>query len=234
MSHRFYQPGNWSSGQAVFLETEQAHHAVRVLRIESGSKIELFNGKGLIGQATVLVTSKKAVELQIDSVQSIENPWKLTLAFSLGKPASTEFILRRATEIGIRSFQPIRSAHSQPGDFKGDRWNKILLEVCKQCQETHLPELLPEMPLEKWLSAWQPRPVLFCDEAEREGAIAFPADASEIAVAIGPEGGWNGHEREIFRRSKALIMGLGRNRLRAETAAVVAVTLAKVRLGEIR
>lgn len=234
MSHRFFLSGSWSVGEGHSLDSEQSHHATRVLRLEKGASVEVFNGEGVVGRATIDAVDKKAVHIAIAEAGTVPNPWNVTVAFSIGKPPVTEFILKRLTEVGVRRFQPLRSKHSHPGDFKTERWKKVLLEVCKQCQETHVPSIEELRPLGEWITAWAPKPIVLCDEFRREAEIDGAVSATETALLVGPEGGWETSELQSFNGNKAITrLGLGRNRLRAETASLVGAVMIKRALGEL-
>jgi 16S rRNA (uracil1498-N3)-methyltransferase len=233
MPARFFQVGQWKPGDEVAMGPEESHHASRVLRLSEGDAIEIFNGEGAVGLAKILRIDRGVFFLRVDSVSTLPNPWKITVAFSLGKPPVTEFILKRATELGVRRFQPVHSRFSHPGDFKLERWTKLLLEVCKQCQETHVPALEPMLELQSWVRAWSPKPILLCDEKDRQASASLSAGTTEAAVLVGPEGGWATEEIEMLSKVSTIPFGLGRNRLRAETAALTATILAKKSCGEI-
>lgn len=226
MAHRFFLSGQWKPGERLKLDENEAHHCLKVLRLNNGTAIEVFNGNGLLGQATIEDQDKRAVHLVLNSAQSVPDNNALTLVFSLGKPPVTEFILKRVTEVGVRAFQPVRSLRSHPGDFKIERAEKILLEVCRQCQLLHTPELRPLVDLKTWLKNWS-HPMIVADEEQREASPSYELPDLETALLIGPEGGWDPEEIKLFQQHKPQFLGLGPTRLRSETAALVGTVLAK-------
>jgi 16S rRNA (uracil1498-N3)-methyltransferase len=233
--HRFLHPETLKEEAEVLLSAEESHHLAKVVRIRDGEEIELVNGQGSIARARVVNASAKSCRVQILSVRLEKNRSIIHLAFGIPKSAALEFILRRCTELGVASFTPLVTHYSlRPHAFNESRWHKILAEVCKQCEEAYFPELLPPITLDEWMKHRSTkRPIIFCHENEREAELTVPRGTEGVDLLVGSEGGWEAEETERLLNQGVIPFGLGKNRLRAETAALVATTLVKQRLGEL-
>ncbi len=186
----------------------------------------LIDGKGTLAKARVDSASPKGTRVHVLSIETSAKKSGVTICFGVPKGPALDFIVRRCTELGVAAFQPLvtrYSLHLKEKDFNEERWHKVVAEVAKQCQELHFPSILPAKPLNAWLSSREKRTLVLCDEAEREGSPSLQGDCD---LLIGAEGGWSDEERMELKAAGAISFGLGVNRLRAETAAVVATYLA--------
>lgn len=233
MLSRFFYPGDLGCDQEIELSSEESHHIAKVLRLMERAEVEVINGRGSIAIGSVVSISAKRVVVRINSVQTTEKRPRVHVVFAMTKGAAMDFIVHRCTEVGVASFQPVYSQHSlHVSHFNRERWEKVLVEVCKQCQELHSPVLHTPLDFRAWLQKREKAKRLFiCDEAQRESSgLKYERD-EEVEVLVGPEGGWSREERELF--PEACFLGLGKNRLRAETAALTATILAKKIIGEL-
>ncbi len=225
---------NFSVGAKVTLDAEEAHHLVRVLRLTDGANILLIDGKGAVGKALVVSATAKRCEVTILSLERQASPSKLVLGFGIPKGPAQDFIVRHVTEVGLLAYQPLGTEHSfKAKEFNVDRWLRVIPEIAKQCEGPVFPEVRDALSLEKALAKYAGSAIFYCDEAEREPNLKADTNAASTLLLVGPEGGWSAREREAMRTAGAIPFGLGRNRLRAETACLVAVTLMKERMGEL-
>lgn len=227
---------HFSENSLATLSREDSHHLVRVLRIENGEAITLIDGKGNVGQGTVLNADPKGAEITVGHVTCSAARSSIVLGFGIPKGPAQDFIFRRVTELGLLAFQPIGTEHSlKAKDFNEERWQRVIPEIAKQCEETVFPHIYPALSLEKALAQHPGESVFFCDEAQREpkpNQFDLPPTLPKLLL-IGPEGGWSTKERELILGHGAQVLSLGINRLRAETACIVGVALLKQRLREI-
>lgn len=237
--HRFLLPNNDGArlveGAEAMLSAEESHHLAKVVRIRDGDLIELVNGQGVVAKARVVDASPKRSRVEILSVKALPGQSRVHVCFSVPKAAAFDFIIHRCTELGVASFQPIITNYSlRLHSWNETRWQKVISEVCKQCEEPYFPRLHPPMSIEDWLGKRsRERTLVFCHENERETDEKFPGSPAGFDLLIGSEGGWAADESERLLAYGIIPMGLGKNRLRAEMAAVVGVTLLKQRLGEL-
>lgn len=228
MRHRFFVPDPIESGAIIALGDEERHHA-RVLRVRPGEEVEVFDASG----RNFLARYQSPDEIQI--VQTAENRElrsAIHLAMSIIQLEKFEFVLQKGTELGVQSFVPLvtdrMEVRIERMHGKEERWRKIVLEAVKQSGRSKIPAIASPARFED---------VLACDGQK----IIFDADSqpttrqpgNPITLLIGPEGGWSERELEMARASDAMFEQLGPRRLRAETAAIVAVAVVAARSGDI-
>jgi len=226
---RFYHPENLEKVQEVCLSLGESHHLVKVLRIRNGENIELVNGKGIVAVGHVIDAHATRSKVLISEWRKEASFPGIHLCFGFPKGLALDFIFRRCAEIGVDSFQPLTTEFSlKPGSWNAQRWEKVVVEVCKQCEATFFPKILAPANFTEWLSRRDNRRLLIvCDDKERAIAASIPRNEWGYDLLIGPEGGWSPRERESIYRAGAKRFGLGPQRLRSETAALVAITLLK-------
>jgi len=233
--HRFLLLETLQVNSEVTLSNEESHHLVKVVRIREGEAIELVNGKGEVATARVIEASARACRVLLNDVRREGLRPCVNVAFGIPKGAAFEFIVRRCTEVGVASLQPLVTHYSlRPQSFNDARWHKVVVEVCKQCEEPYFPQLCDPLSLDAWLAKRdKSRPLLFCHENERETQESLLTGEGGLDLLIGSEGGWANEETEKLLDYGVFPFGLGKNRLRAETATLVALTLVKSKIGEL-
>ena len=236
MTQRILYADPLVAGESVTLSADQSHHLARVLRAKIGERIELVGGGGTLAQATLVEVSPRRCLARVESVQVHEPQSKICLAFGIPKSGALDFILHKVTELGVAGFQPLITRHSLAGShWNLSRWERVIAEVAKQCQLVHFPFLSNPLSLENWVkSRATKRWLILCDENQREAPLSKqPESISAVDLVLGPEGGWAEEETLALQRQGASLLGLGQQRLRCDTAALVAMALVKSRLGEI-
>lgn len=221
-------------GNSLTLDPDQSAHCCRVLRMKAGEPISLIDGKGSLAEATLIESNPKRTTVKIESITFCERASHVSVAFGLVKPHSLEWIFKKCTEIGVHSFQPLISDHSlHPDSWNSQRWQTIVEEACKQCQEVWFPEIKAPMALPSWLASRSKQSdLIICDEFVRDSKLSPPIQGL-TDILIGPEGGWSDSERTVFKKYPFQPLGLGNNRLRSETACIVALALVKSHVGEL-
>ena len=226
-------------GQTLRLSGDQANYLFRVMRLETGARLAVFDGRGSDEWlAEVAETGRKGGTLScLAPLRPYQPPADLWLLFAPVKKARTDFIVEKATELGIARLLPVASDFTNAGRVNRARLAAHALEAVEQCGGTHLPEVAGLAPLCDVLAAWPPeRRLMFCDEGLAGAGVALPAAAADPgpwAVLIGPEGGFSEGERaRLAALPVAHPVSLGPRILRADTAVVAAITLWQARLGE--
>ncbi|MDR9502408.1 MAG: RsmE family RNA methyltransferase [Desulfurivibrionaceae bacterium] len=216
----------------IDLGKEECHHIQRVLRLKQGDTIELFDGQGMVHQATITALTKR-VTVTIQSSRQIVPPRpRLHLHLGLLKGKKMELLVQKATELGVHALHPFTSDFTEarpPREQKKERWQKISLEACKQCGRNWPLAMAETSPLEKQLDNLPAgaTSLLFWEDEKKTGPgdIMLPPGLPELHLFIGPEGGFSA--AEVSRcQEKMSAVSLGPLTLRAETAVITALSLA--------
>jgi 16S rRNA (uracil1498-N3)-methyltransferase len=225
MSERFYVDALLRPGPVV-LDGPEAHHLAAVCRLRAGDMVCLFNGDGHEYHARVAAVEKRQVVVDVQSAEtpSRELAFRLEVAAALPKGHRAQFLLEKLTELGVTSFVPLQTRRSvvQPREAKLDKLRRWVIEASKQCGRNVLLEVKP-------LIAWED----YCRcELPHRRFLAHPGGAGtlggsgDVAVAVGPEGGFTDEEVDRARSAGWQVIVLGPRILRVETAALVLATWA--------
>ena len=235
---RLYVEQALGAGQSVPLERDAAHYLFGVMRMGVGDPVLLFNGKDGEWRCTVAEAGKrKGVLVCEEQTKPLQMPPDLWLMFAPIKKARTDFIVEKAAEMGAARIMPVQTEFTNSERIRQDRLQAHAVEAAEQCGGTFVPEVTDLMRLDRVLADWpEGRQLMFCDEAEVGSAARLGAASGEAwAILIGPEGGFSEAERE---RLKALpfahVVSLSPRVLRADTAAVAALTIWQQALGDWR
>jgi 16S rRNA (uracil1498-N3)-methyltransferase len=218
-------------GAMVMLDEGQVHYLLHVLRAKAGDRVLLFNGCDGEWQAEVTITGKRGITLTVRTNTSpqagVPDLW---LVFAPVKKTPSDYLAQKATELGVSKLQPVFTRRTIVSRLNEDRLLANAVEAAEQSGRLTVPEIGAALTLEKLLVAWpRDRSLYFCDE----GGDAVPlADAARngkegaAAILTGPEGGFDPAERELLRALPFVIpVSLGPRILRADTAALAAVTI---------
>lgn len=233
MRNRYLAPSPFLPGETVELTGDEFHHAVRVARCREGEEIELLDGRGAMALAVVTAISKQSATVRVSATidEDREAAVPLTLALALIQPEKFELVLQKATELGVARIVPLITEHTEVrGEriaTKRERWEKIVLEAVKQSGRSRIPELGEPVGFAHALSH-EASPVIF--DADGDDAVRVPGQAT---LFIGPEGGWSPEEIASARSAGAIVRRLGPRRLRAETAAIAALTIVAREVGNL-
>ncbi|WP_010141021.1 16S rRNA (uracil(1498)-N(3))-methyltransferase [Oceanicola sp. S124] len=231
-------------GQTVPLERDQAHYLFGVMRLVEGALVALFNGRDGEWQAEVTSAGKRGGELTCRRLSAEQGtPPDLWLLFAPIKKARTDFIVEKAAEIGVARICPVQTEFTNAERIRRDRAQAHAVEAAEQCGSTYVPEVDDLARLDRLLADWPAdRQLMFCDEAFADASYGTPDGAprrlSEApkgpwAVLIGPEGGFSVAERKrLHNHPNVWPVQLGPRILRADTAAVAALTLWHATLGD--
>lgn len=222
-------------GQTVLLNRAQAHYLFGVMRLGVGAKIEIFNGRDGAFAAEVAEAGKRSGALApLAQSAPQQDPPDLWLLFAPIKKTRTDFIVEKATEMGAARICPVQTEFTNAERIRQDRLQAHAVEAAEQCGGTFVPEVAPLAKLDRMLADWPAgRRLMFCDEALLGQAAPLPAAPGPWAILIGPEGGFSEAERARLRGLDfAHPVSLGPRILRADTAAVAALTLWQMHLGD--
>ena len=236
---RLYVEHPLGAGQRLALNKDQSHYLFAVMRQPLGARIAVFNGADGEWLAEVSKANKRNGELVLLSQRGPQlSPPDLWLLFAPIKKARTDFIVEKAAEMGASRIVPVQTDFTNADRIRQDRLQAHAVEAAEQCGATFVPEVVDLAKLSRVLGEWpEGRKLMFCDEAltGEAGAIAALRAAGEgpWAILIGPEGGFSDAERASLRgQAFAHPVSLGPRILRADTAAVAALTVWQLSLGD--
>ncbi len=241
MSHivRLFVEDNLAADDVLVLSANASHYLSRVMRVRVGEGIRLFNGRDGEWACSVVELARKSVQVQvIERLRPQINCPDIALAFAPIKRARMEFIAEKATEMGVRDMYIVRTQFTNQKSVRLDRLQAISCEAAEQTERLDLAQIHQEQSLSDWLANFpKDRALVFCDESgtkTRPIAAALQGlSALRLSVLIGPEGGFSAKEQEQIRQmNNALPVSLGPRILRADTAAIAALSLVQAIQGD--
>ncbi|MFL6862112.1 MAG: 16S rRNA (uracil(1498)-N(3))-methyltransferase [Allosphingosinicella sp.] len=224
---RLYVGTELAEGASLALDGGQAHYLTAVMRLEPGEHVKLFDDRTGEWLAEIVDAGRKRVTLAIGPrLRERETVPDLWLLFAPVKRGRIDWIVEKATELGVARLMPVLTHRTIVDRLNRDRLLAHAIEAAEQCERTALPELVEPERLERVLAAWPAgRALLFADETGGV-PLAEAAAPGPAAILVGPEGGFTGEEREMIRAlPSARPVSLGPRILRAETAALAAVSV---------
>jgi 16S rRNA (uracil1498-N3)-methyltransferase len=235
---RLYIDHPLGAGQAVPLSADQAHYLGNVMRLGPGAAVTVFNGREGAWRARVATLGKGAGVLEAEARAAPQRmPPDLWLLFAPLKKARTDFIVEKATELGAARILPVQTDHTNADRIARARLQAHAVEAAEQCGGTYVPPVAPLERLAAVLDRWpEERRLIWADEAAAGPATALAGTPpGPLAVLIGPEGGFSDAERRrLADLPQTLRISLGPRILRADTAAVAALTLVQAAAGDWR
>jgi 16S rRNA (uracil1498-N3)-methyltransferase len=226
------------AGADVALDASQSHYLFTVMRQSAGARIAVFNGRDGEWFAEVVEAGRKAGRLAARTPgQPQRHPPDLWLLFAPIKKVRTDFIVEKAAELGAARILPVFTRQTNAERLRLDRLQAHAIEAAEQCGETYVAEVAEPRKLGAVLDAWDPaRRLMFCDESRGSVSVVkalATAPPGPWAVLIGPEGGFAPDEAERLRALPFVTpVTLGPRILRADTAAVAALTLWQAHAGD--
>ncbi|MBN8606522.1 MAG: 16S rRNA (uracil(1498)-N(3))-methyltransferase [Caulobacterales bacterium] len=238
------------AGAEIALDEGQARHVGTVLRLDAGDGLRVFNARDGEWRATVSTKTKRGMSVRIEALlrEARATP-DLDLLFAPVKRHATDLIVEKAAELGVRRIRPIITQRTIAETVRIDRLQSIAREAAEQTERFDAPEICEPLSLARALDGWDAsRPLIYADEAGDATPLLQalsiwtagvpPANAGgpcKLAVLIGPEGGFTPEERRMLRALTHVIpVSLGPRILRAETAAIAALSVVQSAWGDWR
>jgi 16S rRNA (uracil1498-N3)-methyltransferase len=226
-----------SATREIMLTREQAHYLTGVLRMATGDAVRAFNGRDGEWLTYLATVTKKTVSLRCEKlVAEAKLPPDIDYIFAPLKHARLDYMVQKATELGARRLRPVMTSRTVAERVNLDRMRANVIEAAEQCNLVHVPEVLEPEKLEKVLATWEKgRSLVYCDETK--AAInpleSLKALKAPSAVLVGPEGGFTDGEKELLKSKNFVIpISLGPRIMRADTAAIAALTLVQAVAGD--
>jgi 16S rRNA (uracil1498-N3)-methyltransferase len=238
---RIYHPQELTQPGLVQLSEDAAGHIGRVLRMQAGQEISLFDGLGHVAQATIAEVSKKHVTANIEKIDqhSIESPLNLHLGQVISRGEKMEFTIQKSVELGVNTITPLLSERcgvkldQKRFEKKLQQWQKIVIAACEQCGRNTLPIIRPVMNLEEWCAEETTALKLNLHPRAKYSINTLPGPISHVRLLVGPEGGLSSQEIDMTEQYQFEETLLGPRVLRTETAALTAITALQVRFGDL-
>jgi 16S rRNA (uracil1498-N3)-methyltransferase len=238
---RLFVPDPLRSGTVVRPSADQAHYLVGVMRRGAGDEVLLFNGRDGEWKAALTAVTKRGCDLAVgERTRAQQTGPDLELIIALVKRARLETIVEKAAELGAARVQLVTTRFTNADHTNVQRLQAIAVEASEQTGRLDAPQVLAPVKLDRLLDGWGERRLMFCDEAGDAGAVTealkpFANPTPAFSVLIGPEGGFSPEERERLRGLPFVVpVNLGPRILRADTAAISALTLWQATLGDWR
>jgi len=240
-SPRLYVDQPLQAGGVATLDAAQAHYLRDVLRLKPGDSVLVFNGREGEWQGVVEAAGRHAMVARLEAqTRPQEGGCDLDYLFAPLKRARLDYMVQKAVELGVARLAPVMTRHTQAERVKVERMRANAIEAAEQCGVLRLPAIAAPLPLARAIAELSPeRLLIFCDEdapmADPAAALAAAAGAPALAVLVGPEGGFSPEERDMLLSRRNIVrLALGPRVLRADTAAVAALTLVQAVLGDWR
>ncbi len=228
-----------SHGVSVALDKGQANYLSNVLRLEPGDSVLVFNGQDGEWRAELQRESRKSVALSVGELTRPQHhACDLHYLFAPLKHARLDYMVQKAVELGVSRLQPVTTRHTQVARVNVERMRANAIEAAEQCGVLTIAETDDAISLAKALDGLATdRVLIFCDEdADTRDPVATLSHlprGTPLAVLVGPEGGFAEEERALLlKHPKAVRLALGPRILRADTAAVAALTLVQAVVGD--
>ena len=233
---RLYIESQLFENQKVVLLDNQSHYLQKVMRLKENDEVLLFNGVDGEWKARITGTSKKSTILspvsQSRPQQHVNDLW---LLFSPLKPKRQEFLVEKATELGVSCLWPIHFERTSIPKVNLEKIRSHTTEAAEQCERLTIPDIKPLTSLSTVLKNWpQERPLIFGDETLNSPSLGTLVLSSQkpYAFLVGPEGGFSAQELALLKsHPQAQGVTLNPHILRAETAALVGVSYLQIKLG---
>ncbi len=232
---RLYFSDKIESDLVAHLNKNQSHYIKNVMRLKPGENLSIFNSYGEWNSKIESYQKGKAHIKVLDKVRDRDNEKKIWLAFAPLKQNPLNFMIQKATELGIQKFIPLVCERSIVKNINAERIKKIIIESSEQSNRLSIPEIKKIEPLKNFLKIFSKNGcIIFCDinsNKKNLKEILRKKIEGPICILVGPEGDFSENERQlIISLNQAYPLSLASNILRAETAAIAAITIVNFQL----
>jgi len=237
---RIFTPQVMASGSSITLEEQASTHLSRVLRLQEGNLLILFNGLGGQYSARISRIGKKVLDVDIGehSTDNLQSSLASHIAIAVSKADKMDFIVQKCTELGVTAIYPVTSDRcdvkmdTDRWQKKTDRWQEIAISACEQSGRNSIPMVHNVQAFSDWLAISAVMPCFLFHPTTNTAFLEHNIQ-SDIAMAFGPEGGFSDNEIQYAAKIGASIAKLGPRVLRAETAPIAALAIAQSQWGDL-
>ncbi|MDF7670054.1 16S rRNA (uracil(1498)-N(3))-methyltransferase [Orbaceae bacterium ESL0721] len=238
---RIFQPYTIPENQTITLDDDAFNHLVRVLRMQKGETVILFDGSNRTTSAEIIDITKKTISVKTASsvLDNRESPLAIHLGQVISRGEKMEFTIQKAVELGAQSITPLLSERcgvkltSERLEKKVEQWQKIIISACEQCGRNTIPTINPVIKLEEWCQQLPDGLKLTLNPKAKQGIKGLTLKHSAIFLLIGPEGGLSDSEIALTHNYQFTDILLGPRVLRTETAALTVLTALQVQFGDL-
>ena len=225
---------------SVLLNENASHYLSKVLRMQEGRELIVFNGQGGEYSAQIKEIGKKQIAIQISqfSEGNRQSPLELHLAIGISRGERMDWVLQKATELGVTQIIPLITERTEvkikgeKQDKKMQHWQQIIISACEQCQRNLLPILQEPQAIDNWLKTVS-TDYRFVLHHRNDQSLSESSAPKSVTLLIGPEGGLSEEEIILAENEKFQSLRLGPRVLRTETAPVAAISLVQYLWGDL-
>jgi len=236
---RLFSNADLKAGDAITPSADQSHYLLKVMRAQDAEHVVLFNGRHGEWLSSVISASKKSCQLRIEKQLRPQSPEPdLWLAFAPLKKSNTDFVIEKATELGVSRLIPVFTERTNTSRVKCERLRAIAMEAAEQCDRLSVPEVSEPLSLTDLIADWPAgRTLLVPDESgggkPLKSVLETTGETRSHGFLIGPEGGFAASELDALGNLPFVSkVGLGPRILRAETAALAALACFQALVGD--
>ena len=224
---------NEISNNSIFLDETNSRHAIKSLRLKKDDQIEVVNGKGDLFRCEIVNPHQKKTELSVINKQSYKKETPLILAFAPTKNNDrNEWVIEKGIEIGMTECYPIFTHNSERRKWNSERMHKIAIAAMKQSGRYWLTKIHEPSSFDSFLTIKHPdnRLIAHCKTTKKQPIRQLTKSLKPQLIVIGPEGDFSEKEIQMAEEKEFKSVNLGNNRLRTETACIVALSILKLQL----
>ena len=238
---RIYQPYPINIHTSFTLDEPASHHLARVLRVNKGDVLTLFNGRGGEYEAVITHIDKKSVHVNILSYsqREAESPLQIHLAQGIARGEKMDFIIQKAVELGIHQITPLMTERcnvkwqNEREEKKLKHWQAIAISACEQTGRNRIPIITPPQSFAQWLAQMDTGVRLVLTPHIEAKLPSEISKESSVVILIGPEGGLSDQEVTASIQQGFLPLNLGQRILRTETASLASIAILQYVYGDL-
>ena len=241
MATRIFHPQTLSANSTTQLTDSAAGHVSRVLRMNTGDTLHLFDGNGGYFEAIIAEISKKSVSVNVGDfiANCTESPLRVHIGQGISRGEKMDFTIQKATELGVCEITPLITERcgvklqEDRWQKKLDHWQQVAISACEQCGRNIVPQIHPPISLQNWLTQATNELKLNLHPSAKHGINGLAAPQNGVRLLIGSEGGLSDNEIQQAAQNGFESILLGKRVLRTETAALTALAALQTRFGDL-